>query len=75
MWYTPPMRYSHIPPRIGRTVAEAIDDLEDIPTTPGDMQWVDCICKGVAIPVELECSACQGYGQVLIIVSRKAPKT
>ncbi len=67
------MRYSHIP-GAPKTVAERIEELDDIPTTPGDMQWVDCVCIGVKMPPELECSACQGLGRVLIIVSRAKEK-
>ncbi len=48
---------------IEKTVQDYLDDLDDIPTTPGNMCWVQCECLK-----REPCDICSNFGKVLTTV-------
>lgn len=61
------MRYSWV--RISektKELKEAQEELNEIPTTPGDMMWVPCVCQ--TEPPIGTCEVCTGYGKMLTLI-------
>lgn len=50
----------------GKTLEQATEELKEMPTTPGNMMWVPCVC--VAEPPYGECEVCLGYGRMLTLI-------
>ncbi len=58
-------RYCFIRGHPVKALENAIEDLDDVATTPGDLMWVPCPCER-----RHPCEACQDTGMVLTTVPK-----